>query len=106
MTELLANNLGDVVNGRMSLGEFQDWFIVYVMGQNPIHPEDAATAEDIESAMAEFTGGHISEQLFRGVLRDHLANAAITAYLPGSRSSGRFSSSANRTQFERLVANG
>lgn len=106
MTELLANKLSDALRERMSLREFQDWFIVYSMGPDAVPAEDADPVEDIESAMAEYTGGHISREAFANVLRHHLEEAPITAYLSDSPLVGRSSSSSNRTQVERLVVNG
>ena len=106
MTEIFAYHLGDIVAGRITLTEFRDWFIDYIMGPIGIDPEDISAADDIENAMAEFTGGHISEQAFREVLRQHYESGAIIFSLLGSPAPRRWSSSSNRTErFELRVAN-
>jgi hypothetical protein len=98
MTEVFAHYLTEVVSGRMSLDAFQDWFIGYVMGPDPVHPVDVTVAADIENALAEFTGGHIDEETFRRVLVQHVMDAPIIAYLMiDSPFADRWSSSASRT---------
>lgn len=106
MSEEFARYLAGVVTGRMTLADFQDWFIDYVMGPAAVRPEDIAISADIENAMAEFSGGHISEQDFRAALLQHLVDAPIISYLGYSPPQMSWSSSANRTvRSERLVVN-
>lgn len=108
MTELLANRIYETLHRGVSLREFHNWFVMYTLG-GPIDPADAVAAEDIESAMAEFTGDYMSEHVFRNVLRHHLDHDAITASFGQQPPSARryWSSSASQTtQFEPLRVSG
>lgn len=106
MSEQFAHYLVDLAAGRITLADFQDWFIDYVMGTEAIDPADIAVAQDIENALAEYSGGHISYAAFRGVVMGYVENLTIVSALPGFHSVEIRKSSAGRTlHTELLVVN-
>lgn len=106
MTEQFARYLADFAAERISLAEFQDWLIDYVMGPEAMDPADVSAAHDVENALAEFSGGHISEAQFRDVVKQYVGNLTIVSALPGFVLQAPKTYSVSRTlRTELLVAN-
>ena len=75
MSEELARRLLDVLANRVSLRDFQRWFIPYALSD--VHPEDEQIALDLENVLAQFTGGHISEPALRAELQTYAVKPIV-----------------------------
>lgn len=99
MTEQLARHLQDFALHRTTFNQLQDWFIDYVMGSD-VHPVDQTVADHVEGAMAEFTGGHITEAEFRNAVAKQLHNLTIISSQADEAARPRTSSAGRTIQVE------
>jgi hypothetical protein len=65
----VRERLGEYVEGRSTLRQFQEWFIPiawHVSGPNPNPTDDLSSM--VELALAEFSNGHWTEQELKEIL--------------------------------------
>jgi hypothetical protein len=82
----IRSRLADWINGRVSLSEFEDWFVPETWNIHKANdPEAEALADEIELSLSEYSGGYLS----LGQLKENLKELAHIA-TPIVRSTDRF----------------
>jgi hypothetical protein len=83
----LRGQLGNLLAGELSLDAFRHWFASALwMAESDADEETLNFAYLVENHLAEFSGGHISENQLIDVLRracaerDHAANLTVVAH--------------------------
>jgi len=63
----IRERLSDYIAGRITLRQFQEWFVP-VAWDLAEKPDELSIASEVEARLAEFTSGHWTEQELKEIL--------------------------------------
>ena len=86
----IREQLRNWLNGRISLRQFEDWFVPSTWDVHRENDTEAeALAEDIEMHLSEFSGGELNVDRLANLLRQ-LANASHVIHVDWREANARF----------------